>query len=131
MDRVTIQMERCSMTQPTILVVDDEPAITAFLAEILHDEGYRVAVVHDGASAVLAIRTNLPNLVMLDITMPVMPGDEVLHELRSNGFLTLPIIVVTATLRPERYLALGATALLTKPIDIDRLLATVARCLSG
>jgi CheY-like chemotaxis protein len=119
------------MTQPTILVVDDEPTITAFLAEVLHDEGYRVAVVHDGASAVLAIRSDLPDLVMLDINMPVMPGDEVLHELRGNGFPTLPIIVVTAALRPERYLAPGATALLTKPFDLDRLLATVARCLSG
>jgi two-component system, OmpR family, response regulator RegX3 len=55
------------MTQPTILVVDDGPSITAFLGEVLHDEGYRITVVHDGASAVLAIHSDLPDLVMLDI----------------------------------------------------------------
>ena len=109
----------------------DEPTITAFLAEVLWDDGYRVAVVHNRASAMLAIRIDLPDLVILDINMPVMPGDAVLHELRSNGFPTLPVIIVTAERHPERSMALGATALLTKPIDIDSLLTTIACCLSA
>jgi DNA-binding response OmpR family regulator len=110
-----------------ILIVDDEPTIAALVAESLHDAGYCVAVVHDRASAV---RIGLPDLVLLDINMPVMPGDEVLRELRSNSFASLPIIVMSAAAHPERFLARGATATLTKPINIDLLLAIVTRCLS-
>ena len=113
--------------QGKILVVDDEREIAAFVVDLLTEEGYAVHVVHDGASALLAIRANPPDLVLLDVAMPVMTGDEVLRELRATGFTYLPIIIATAGLRPEQYLRIGATAILPKPFAIDQLLDTVAR----
>jgi DNA-binding response OmpR family regulator len=108
-----------------ILVVDDERSITDFVADVLSEEGYSVGVCHDGASALLKIRSEAPDLVLLDIGLPVMTGDSVLRELRARGYAKLPIIITTASTNAEQYLAVGATAILKKPFTLDRLLAVV------
>lgn len=112
-----------------ILVVDDEVAIASLVADTLTDEGFHVRMHHDGASALLDIVNDPPDLVLLDIAMPVMVGDELLRYLRANGFPHLPVIVMTAGLHPEQYLAQGATAILAKPFDIDHMVHTVQRYL--
>jgi CheY-like chemotaxis protein len=114
---------------PDILVVDDEAPIAQVVAELLRDEGYSVRVVHDGASALLEIAAQRPALLLLDVAMPVMLGDELLRYLRRNGFADLPIVMMTASLRPEIYLAHGADAVLPKPFELDDLLAAVTRYL--
>lgn len=121
------QSEYNLMSAQTILVVDDEREIASFVVELLSDEGYNVRVAHDGASALLAVREDPPDLVLLDVAMPVMTGDEVLRELRASGFSSLPIVIATAGLRPEQFLHIGATAILPKPFAIDQLLETVAQ----
>lgn len=108
-----------------ILVVDDERSITDFVSDVLSEEGYRVRVCHDGASALLAIRSETPDLVLLDIGLPVMTGDTVLRELRRDGYEGLPVIVTTASTNAEQYLGAGATAILRKPFTLDRLIAIV------
>jgi CheY-like chemotaxis protein len=108
-----------------ILVVDDEIDIAQFIAGVLEDEGYQVRIWHDGASALIDILKRRPDLVMLDITMPVMCGDEVLRTLRERGFEDLPVIVMTAGSQPERYLREGASDVLPKPFDIDDLIERV------
>ena len=108
-----------------ILVVDDEHSITDMVADILGEEGYEVRVCHDGMSALLNIKRDVPKLVLLDIGLPVMSGDLVLRELRASGFHHLPVIVTTASTNPERFLADGATAVLKKPFTLDRLIALV------
>jgi CheY-like chemotaxis protein len=108
-----------------VLVVDDDVEIARLVADTLQDEGYRVRVAHDGASALIDILHNPPSLVILDVAMPVMVGDELVRYLRRHGYDTLPIIVMTAGLRPESYLAQGATAVLPKPFDLDRLIRVV------
>lgn len=110
----------------TILVVDDERTITDFIFDVLQEEGYNVELCHDGASALVKILSAPPNLVLLDIGLPVMTGDEVLGQLRTRGYSWLPVVVTTATTNPEQYLARGANALLRKPFSLDRLLAVVA-----
>ena len=119
------------MTAPTILVVDDEHLITDFVSDLLTDEGYTVRVAHDGASALLAIRADPPHLVMLEVAMPVMTGEEVLRELRANDFPDLPIIVATAGMHPERFLSQGATDVLSQPFDVTQLLALVSHRLDN
>ncbi|HWQ14724.1 MAG TPA: response regulator transcription factor [Roseiflexaceae bacterium] len=114
----------------TVLVVDDEKAIAYLVADALEEEGYSVRVHHDGASALLDIINAPPDLVLLDIAMPVMVGDELLHYLRRHGYPDLPVIVMTAGLQPEAYLAQGANAVLPKPFDLERLLELVARHLA-
>ena len=110
-----------------ILVVDDEVPITEFIAAVLQEEGYAVRIVHDGASALLQIIERPPCLVLLDIAMPVMVGDELLRYLRRKGFADLPVIIMTAGLHPEVYLSQGANDVLPKPFDMEVLLDKVAR----
>lgn len=114
----------------TILIADDERSITDMLSEALTDEGYAVDVVHDGGSALVAVRTRPPAALILDITMPVMTGDEVLQALRAQGFTNLPIIIATATLSPNRFAQMGANAVVPKPYDLIDLLNLV-RHLAG
>lgn len=119
------------MQQPDdILVVDDEVPIAQFIATALQEEGYPVRVVHDGASALLQIMARPPCLVLLDIAMPVMVGDELLRYLRRKGFDDLPVIVMTAGLHPEIYLSQGANDVLPKPFDMQLLFDKVARYMS-
>ncbi len=112
---------------PTILIVDDERDITAFVAELLTDEGYAVNVAYDGISALRSIRSAPPDLVLLDVAMPGMSGTAVLRELRSGGFVELPVIMATAGLQSHLLLSEGATAVLAKPFAIEQLLDTIAQ----
>lgn len=108
-----------------ILVVDDQNDITDIVAEFLRDEGYNVRVAHDGASALLEVLEHPPALVLLDVSMPVMTGEELLVHLRKNGFPKLPIILMTAGQHPEVFYNLGATTILRKPFDLTTLLKVV------
>ena len=110
-----------------ILVVDDEVPIAQMIATALQEEGYPVRFVHDGASALLEILARPPCLVLLDIAMPVMVGDELLRYLRRNGYTDLPVIVMTAGLHPDIYLSQGATEVLPKPFDMEVMFEKVAR----
>lgn len=110
-----------------ILIADDEVPIAQVIAELLCEEGYAVRVVHDGASALLAIKERQPMLALLDIAMPVLTGDELLAQLRSEGY-DLPIILMSAGSRLSELHEHGATALLPKPFGLDTLLAYVREC---
>jgi len=112
-----------------ILIVDDEVAIAQLLADVLHEEGYRIRVAHDGASALLEIIKRRPGLVLLDVAMPVMLGSDLLVYLRQHGFNDLPIIIMTAGLSPLIYLAQGATEVLPKPFDVNMVVEKIAQYL--
>jgi two-component system response regulator MprA len=113
-----------------VLVVDDHREITELVAETLHDEGYAVRVAHDGVSALRAVRAQRPGLLLLDVAMPALTGDQVLQHLRSEGYHDLPIILMTADRSPERYSALGPNRLLRKPFDLDQLVRAVGECVA-
>lgn len=114
-------------TEVDVLIVDDEPPIAEFIADVLDEEGYRVRVLHDGAAALLEILRRRPGLVILDVAMPVMMGDELLRYLRRHGYGDLPIVIMTAGMNPQSYMAYGAVAVLPKPFDVQSLLAVVER----
>lgn len=109
-----------------ILVVDDQPEIAELVAEVLGEEGYTVRAAHDGASALAAIRQRQPDLLILDVAMPILSGDQVLRRLRSEGPHDLPVILMTADRAPERFQALGAAEILRKPFDLAAMLTAVA-----
>lgn len=111
----------------TVLVVDDEVAITEFLTETLQEEGHLVQVCHNGAQALEQIYQAEPDLVLLDINMPIMSGDQVLFSLRSNSHTHLPVIVLSARNHVDQYLQVGATAVLEKPFEIATLLEMIDR----
>lgn len=114
-------------TEVDVLIVDDEPPIAEFIADVLDEEGYRVRVLHDGAAALLEILRRRPGLVILDVAMPVMMGDELLRYLRRHGYGDLPIVIMTAGMNPQSYMAYGAVAVLPKPFDVQSLIAVVER----
>jgi two-component system response regulator RegX3 len=109
-----------------ILLVEDEPALSEPLSFLLEREGYEVTVAHDGPSAIADFGTGGPDLVLLDLMLPGLPGTEVCREIRSRS--TVPIIMVTAKDSEVDIvvgLELGADDYVTKPYSTRELLARI------
>ena len=99
-----------------ILVVDDEPRIIGFIRMNLELEGHQVLEAHDGLEALEAVRTKLPDIVLLDVMMPELDGFETLRMLRE--FSDIPVIMLTAKGEENDRvygLELGADDYITKP----------------
>ena len=109
----------------TILVVDDEADIQLFLRLVLGGAGYDVEVAGDGQAALEAIGREMPDLMLLDLMMPVLDGWGVLEKLEGRRPPT--ILVLSAAPDPDRAAAAGAAACLSKPFSVKLLLETVAR----
>lgn len=113
----------------SILVVDDEPAICSLMTVFLTGEGYWVRTAANGQQALAALaRGPLPDLILLDLCMPVMPGRAVLAAVRADrNWRDIPVVVLTASApgSPEMPLPGTYETLLQKPFDLDELLATV------
>jgi DNA-binding response OmpR family regulator len=110
-----------------ILLVDDEPSITENLSAFLGRSGYAVVCAADGAAALREIEKNNPDLVILDVLMPVMDGRAVLRTLRSSGDHRPVLLLTQVGEAGERAIALeeGADDYLNKPFDPRELLARV------
>ena len=116
-----------------ILVVDDEPDITALVAYHLAKSGYRVSTAATGADALKAAREERPDIVVLDLMLPGLSGYEVLNELRKREE-TKDVGVILLTARREeadriRGLSLGADDYLTKPFSPHELALRVGALL--
>lgn len=113
------QMPRTSPREgKRILVVDDEARMIDFIRMNLELEGFQVLEARSGIAAMETIRTQLPDLVILDIMMPQIDGFETLRMLRE--FSSIPVIILTAKSEGEskiRGLELGADDYVTKPFD--------------
>ena len=116
----------------TILVVDDDRDVRAFLSAALESMGHRVLVARDGAEGLARIKTGPPDLVLLDYAMPVMHGAEVARSARAD-YPNLPIVFVTGYADTGQLeAALGREApLLRKPFTVAQLAAMVERHLVG
>src|ERR1700730_18956768 len=109
----------------SILVVDDDPGIVGLLELALGDEGYQVQAAGNGRDALDKVTQSQPDLILLDMNMPVMDGWEFCANMRSRGNL-IPIVVMTATRDASaRTHDLGAQGFLGKPFDIDQLLQMI------
>lgn len=121
--------------QPTVVYVEDEPAVQRLVEFWLEDAGYRVLVADDGAAGLALIQTERPDLVVTDALMPVMTGDELVEALQDDPELReIPIIMATAAASPfrvKRMLALGCRAVVGKPIEEASFLAAVQAALKG
>lgn len=113
-----------------ILVADDEPNIVISLEYLLKREGYTVILAHDGQEAMDAIASQRPDLVLLDVMMPLKTGFEVCQEVRASDLLRhTKILMLTAKGRDTdmvKGLALGADAYMTKPFSTHDLVQKVA-----
>jgi CheY-like chemotaxis protein len=110
---------------PDILVIDDDPAILATIAEILHDEGYGVRQAGNGLEGLAAVEQRRPALILLDMRMPVLDGWGFARALRERE-LEVPLVVMTAAQDARRWAhEVSATGVLAKPFDLLELLAVV------
>ena len=116
-----------------ILVVDDEQQLALAVKIRLQSSGYEVVTASDGKKGLELIEREQPDLVILDVLMPVMDGYEVYHLLRENPVTKeIPVIIVTAKgERKDRQLGLEGPTYnyLTKPFQIEELLAKVREVL--
>ena len=116
-----------------VLIVDDEPDILLMLRVNLEAEGYQTALAADGETALRRIADERPDLILLDVMMPVMDGWGVLEAL-AHDVLAHRVVVISAK-SSERdvthALELGASAYLSKPFDPDELMEVIGRVLSS
>jgi DNA-binding NarL/FixJ family response regulator len=119
-----------------ILCIEDDRETAALIAEELIDRGYVVTVAHDGQDGLTAILKTMPDLVLSDISMPVMSGFELLERLIALAprFSKMPFVFLTALTDRDSELKgrqLGADDYVTKPIDFDVLTTIINARLAG
>jgi len=117
------------MTTPNVLIVDDEPAVGALLAEAVSSAGYATAVVSDGSSALDRIRSGQFALVLSDVRMPGFDGIELLRRIKAHA-PEIEVVMITALADIERareMIRLGASDYLIKPFTLDEVRMSVKR----
>jgi DNA-binding response OmpR family regulator len=113
-----------------ILVVEDDPTLRRILLDNLIFEGYRAEAVSDGKAAIAHVRASAPDLVVLDLTLPDFDGLDLCPVLRQSG--KVPIIILSARGQKAdklKGLKLGADDYITKPFDLQELLARISAVL--
>jgi CheY-like chemotaxis protein len=119
---VETSSRRCS-----ILVVEDDPGIRESLVECLASEGYAVEPASDGAEGLERLRAHRPDVVVLDLVMPVMNGAELLDAVgRDPALRDVPILLMTAAM-PHLVEMPRAAGYLAKPFELGELLDAVER----
>lgn len=111
------------------MIVEDNERNLKLLRDVLGAYGYRTIEARSGEEAMALVRSERPELVLMDIQLPGMDGVEALRELRRSGELAAtPVVAVTAFVMNEdreRFLAAGFDAYLEKPVDIRALRSCV------
>jgi CheY-like chemotaxis protein len=116
----------------SILVVDDDPEIRDVVRWLLEDEGWTVETASDGRDALERAMQSRPALIVLDMGLPILSGEEVANRLRMYFPVPPPIVVVSADGRAgEKAARIGAAAYLHKPFDVDDLARLVRRALDA
>lgn len=108
---------------PNILIIDDDPHISDMVSEALQGEGYAVSKAYSGTEAMMILSQNKPDLVLLDLMLPGLSGEKLLPEIKN-----IPVIVVSAKADTADKVGLllgGAADYITKPFDMDELLARI------
>ncbi|MGB3514299.1 MAG: ATP-binding protein [Microcoleaceae cyanobacterium] len=123
-----------------VLVVEDQPYNQLLISEVLELEGYSVELISDGKTMLdtinsgLVTATALPNLVLMDIQLPEIDGFELIRQIKAHPvWQSVPVVAVTAMAMAgdrERCLAAGASDYLSKPLNIEQMIATVKSLVS-
>ncbi|HEX2922834.1 MAG TPA: response regulator [Chloroflexota bacterium] len=112
----------------SILVIDDDHDLLTLVAFLLEGEGYRVLTASDGREGLARLEEEMPDLILLDMKMPVMNGWEFAREYHATYEVRAPVVVLTAAEDArKRAMEVGAAAWLGKPFDLDALVAMVAK----
>ena len=119
----------------TILVVEDNEMNRDMLSRRLERKGYKVLVAFDGETGIDVARSNAPDLVLMDMSLPVMDGWEATRHMKGDpGLKHIPVIALTAHAMAddrEKALEAGCDDYETKPIDLPRLLSKIEALLTA
>ncbi|MET4163013.1 two-component system alkaline phosphatase synthesis response regulator PhoP [Marinobacterium sp. MBR-111] len=114
---------------PRVLVVDDEPNILLSLEFLMQQAGFEVTTAEDAEQAQVLISQQVPDLILLDISLPGMSGFDLLEQLRADeATRSLPVVMLTAhgrEVEKEKGMALGASDYITKPFSTRELVSRV------
>ncbi|MBC2606354.1 response regulator [Pelagicoccus albus] len=132
-DSVTIEIPYQSAAAKRLLIVDDKVSNLQYLERFLGEYGFEIRLASDGNSAIAQWKLYSPDLIILDIRMPIMDGYQVVEKIRKDTIFTQPkILALTASAfdqQRDRILNLGADKFMTKPFDENSLLKTIAALL--
>ncbi len=121
-------------TERLILIIEDDVSIAEALAIIVEDLGYAAIIATDGPMGLDLARSRRPNLILLDLMLPQLSGQQVIAQLRAEhtarGGVVPPIVVVTAAGRSQASAA-GGDAIIVKPFTLETVEATLHRLLDG
>ena len=121
-----------SQNKKSILIVDDSLDNLHLLQFVLETEGYNIKLANNGYEALDTVKEYQPDLILLDVMMPKMNGYEVVYHLREDkDFSFIPICLLTADkyVNSRNAIAVGANALIHKPLDIKYLLLKIKEIL--
>jgi len=110
---------------PIVLIIEDEHSFREALEMAISDEGYSVVSATNGEEALQLLERLQPDLILMDVHMPVMDGIEFLNLYRFRYVNRVPIIVCSTRSRRSEFDVSGVVAFMSKPVDIDDLLQTV------
>lgn len=117
----------------SILIVEDNPFNADMLSRRLKKRGFAAVVAEDGARALAAVRTNRPDLILMDISLPEMDGWEATRRLKADAATReIPVIALTASAMVsdrDASLAAGCSEFETKPVDLARLIGKINQLL--
>jgi CheY-like chemotaxis protein len=112
----------------TVLVVDDDTWLRSLLAEMLAEDGYRVLEASTGLDVVRRVQSEHPDVLVLDVGLPWRSGLAILDALRAEEQTRrLPVVLISGNARLEQAARSGGAAAFRKPLDLEALLAHVAR----
>ncbi|MCG8349150.1 MAG: response regulator [Chloroflexales bacterium] len=118
----------------TILLVEDDEMIRDIISRHLRMAGYSILMASDGARAILLARQEQPDLILMDMGLPILNGWQATRRLKMiPETRAIPIIALTAFAMPEdreRCLQAGCDEFTTKPVDVDQLQSLICRLLS-
>lgn len=115
-----------------VLIVEDEPLLRDLIASHLSLNGYNVTEAGNGVDCIKQVERSMPDLILLDLNMPLMSGAGVLRKLRDLG-ADCPVVMITACNDPSKLLevqALGAVNILAKPFSLSAISIEVRKHLS-
>jgi CheY-like chemotaxis protein len=119
--------------KPKILIVDDDPKALLLMEAILKPHGYDVVLVNHSRQAIQTARKEKPDLILLDIMMPVLDGYTILNKIKKEETIkNIPVVMVTVLEQDGNKVfasICGASAYITKPINSKRLIETIAQFL--
>ncbi len=126
-DQASIRVMPSDEESKDVLVVEDESYLCELIADVLESEGHIARKASNGKEAMELIRERPPQLILLDLMMPIMDGWEFMQALRADpDWDGIPVVLITAVYDVKRtQLQTGAKAVLTKPFDIEEVVQMV------